>query len=235
MLRELLDPKGRSDGFLDRFLLAYPDPLPFSPWTERGLSEETADNWYAPVARLWERPLNVKEERAVPHAARFTVEDALSKTSAAARSLRWCVRTLIRTSRFWFGPSRALRAEPHSRWCRQNPLSLGHLGPGTRPGRDPRGCWPNRWTLWRRERVFGHRRPEVRRFRGRTVAWRPHRRRARAGWGSAQAPSARRRALGPGPAPARRGGGNRGASGLGPRPTRAQSHRGRRVSRTAVS
>jgi hypothetical protein len=74
MLGELLDPKGRADGFLDRFLLAYPDPLPVSPWTERGVSEETADHWQALVARLWARPLNVKEGRSVPQAARFTVE-----------------------------------------------------------------------------------------------------------------------------------------------------------------
>jgi hypothetical protein len=74
MLGELLDPKGRADGFLDRFLLTYPDPRRLPPWSERGVSDETAAEWHALVARLWQRPLNLKEGRPVPHVAHFTPE-----------------------------------------------------------------------------------------------------------------------------------------------------------------
>jgi hypothetical protein len=72
MLGELLDPKGRADGFLDRFLLAYPEPLPVADWTTRGVPEGVADAWYEVVARLWQRPLANKEGLAVPHVVRFT-------------------------------------------------------------------------------------------------------------------------------------------------------------------
>lgn len=74
LLRELLDPRGRSDGFLDRFLLAFPDPLPVAPWTDRGIPDEIVCEWHALLSRLWLRPLNVKEGKSVPHVARFTTE-----------------------------------------------------------------------------------------------------------------------------------------------------------------
>jgi hypothetical protein len=74
MLGALLDPKGRADGFLDRFLLCYPDLLPVPSWTERGISEETTEEWCRLMARLWMRPLNVKEGRSVPHVAFFDPE-----------------------------------------------------------------------------------------------------------------------------------------------------------------
>ena len=45
MLGELLDPKGRADGFIDRFLLAYPEVLPIPPWSERGIPEDVAEDW----------------------------------------------------------------------------------------------------------------------------------------------------------------------------------------------
>jgi len=72
MLGELLDPKGRSDGFIDRFLLDYPDPLPVACWSDKGIPEAITDEWCAIVARLWYRTLNVKEGRLVPHVASFT-------------------------------------------------------------------------------------------------------------------------------------------------------------------
>jgi len=74
MLGSMADAKGRADGFLDRFLFAYPEPLPVADWSERGVPEDTADAWSALVARLWARPMNAKEGRAVPHVARFTPE-----------------------------------------------------------------------------------------------------------------------------------------------------------------
>ena len=74
MLGELVDPKGRADGFIDRFLLAYPDPLPVADWSDRGIPEDVADDWRSLIARLWMRPLDFKDGRSVPHVAYFTPE-----------------------------------------------------------------------------------------------------------------------------------------------------------------
>jgi hypothetical protein len=74
MLGFLLDPKGRADGFVDRFLLAYPDALPVPVWSECGVPEETAAGWCDVVARLWARPVGVKDGRSVPHVAFLTPE-----------------------------------------------------------------------------------------------------------------------------------------------------------------
>jgi hypothetical protein len=74
MLGELLDPKGRSDGFIDRFLFAYPDPRPVPSWSERGVSEEAASGWADLVDRLWKRPMGDEDGRPVPRVAHFTPE-----------------------------------------------------------------------------------------------------------------------------------------------------------------
>jgi hypothetical protein len=72
MMPELLDPKGRADGFVDRFLFCYPDPQPIADWTERGIPEPIVDDWCELIDRLWKRPLNGKKNRSVPHVAHFT-------------------------------------------------------------------------------------------------------------------------------------------------------------------
>jgi hypothetical protein len=74
LLGELADPRGRADGFIDRFLLVYPDALPVADWSERGVPEDVADDWCSLIARLWERPLDVKDGRSVPHVVYFTPE-----------------------------------------------------------------------------------------------------------------------------------------------------------------
>ncbi len=74
MLGELADPKGRADGFIDRFLLAFPDPLPVAAWSNRGIPEDLAADWCSLIARLWMRPLDFKDGRSVPHVAYFTPE-----------------------------------------------------------------------------------------------------------------------------------------------------------------
>ena len=72
-LPDLADPRGRADGFMDRFLFVYPEPRPVPPWTEQGVPRETADEWAALVARLWCRPMARTEDgRDCPHVARFT-------------------------------------------------------------------------------------------------------------------------------------------------------------------
>jgi hypothetical protein len=74
MLGSLADPKGRADGFTDRSLFTYPEPLPVAPWSERGIPEDVAEAWCALVGRLWVRPMALKDGRMVTHVARFTPE-----------------------------------------------------------------------------------------------------------------------------------------------------------------
>jgi hypothetical protein len=54
---------------------------------------------------------------------------ALSKSYAAARSMRLWVSTRIRISFFWLTHLRARSAEPSSRLFRENPLSICHRCP----------------------------------------------------------------------------------------------------------
>lgn len=74
MLGELIDARGRADGFLDRFLFAYPDPLPVNAWAWGGIPEDVGENWKTLVLRLWERPMDLKDGRTVPHVMTLTPE-----------------------------------------------------------------------------------------------------------------------------------------------------------------
>ncbi len=74
LLGELADPRGRADGFVDRFLLVYPDPLPVAGWSDLGVPEDVVADWHSLIARLWMRPLDVKDGRTVPHTMFFTPE-----------------------------------------------------------------------------------------------------------------------------------------------------------------
>ena len=69
LITSIADPSGKDDGFVDRFLFAYPDSRPIPDWTEQGVDDATLAGWSELVARLWQRPLNVKEGRSVPHVA----------------------------------------------------------------------------------------------------------------------------------------------------------------------
>ena len=72
MLGELTDLKGRADGFIDRFLLVYPDTLPVADWSDHGVPDDVADDWCSLVDRLWMRSLDFKNGQLVPHVAYFT-------------------------------------------------------------------------------------------------------------------------------------------------------------------
>src|SRR5262249_26955477 len=49
-------------------------PLPVADWSDRGIPEDLVADWRSLIARLWERPLDVKDGRSVPHVASFTPE-----------------------------------------------------------------------------------------------------------------------------------------------------------------
>ncbi len=74
MLAELADPRGRADGFVDRFLFAYPDPLPVTNWSDRGIPDDLDKDWCSLIFRLWERGLEHNDGRPVPHVAYFTAD-----------------------------------------------------------------------------------------------------------------------------------------------------------------
>lgn len=74
MLGSLADPQGRADGFVDRFLFCYPDPLPAPLWSDSGVPDETSRAWSDLVFRLWSRGMNLKDGQTVPHVAKFTKE-----------------------------------------------------------------------------------------------------------------------------------------------------------------
>ena len=89
-----------------------------------------------PVSRTGE-PLAIRTAKAyasdhkqiLPLFLRSPEVGALSKTYAAARSIRLCVRTRIWTSFTWFTHRRARSAGPSSRLFRENPLSTCHRCP----------------------------------------------------------------------------------------------------------
>jgi hypothetical protein len=72
MVTAMVDPKGRVDGLLDRFLFCYPDQLPVPGWSDRGIPDDVVESWCKLVTRLWKRPLAAKDGRSVPHVVRFT-------------------------------------------------------------------------------------------------------------------------------------------------------------------
>lgn len=52
MVGSFCDERGRHDGFIDRFLFAYPDPVPKTGWREEGIPDEAMTAWSAIVGRL---------------------------------------------------------------------------------------------------------------------------------------------------------------------------------------
>ncbi|WP_337177679.1 DUF3987 domain-containing protein [Paludisphaera sp.] len=72
MLDEMVDAKGRADGFVDRFLFSFPDPVPWSRWSKRGVPEDVEAEWKDVIGRLFARPMNFKDGRDVPHVAFFS-------------------------------------------------------------------------------------------------------------------------------------------------------------------
>jgi hypothetical protein len=49
------------DGWLDRILFAYPEPIPADDWTEDVIPDGLLDDWIEAVVRLWHRPMTRDE------------------------------------------------------------------------------------------------------------------------------------------------------------------------------
>jgi hypothetical protein len=52
VLGDLADARGRKDGFMDRLLFAFPEPMPIT-WTDAALSSKTQKEYAAVFAQLW--------------------------------------------------------------------------------------------------------------------------------------------------------------------------------------
>jgi hypothetical protein len=75
MVTALCDEQGRRDGFPDRFLFAYPDPVPKADWCEEGMPDDVAAGWADIVRRLYAREMRVDDRgREVPHVVRLSAE-----------------------------------------------------------------------------------------------------------------------------------------------------------------
>jgi hypothetical protein len=72
MLGELVEGKGRDDGFLDRLIFAAPDRAQRRGWVETGIDPETAGEWESIVRRLWTRPMEYRDGRDMPHVVQFS-------------------------------------------------------------------------------------------------------------------------------------------------------------------
>jgi len=72
MFGELAEAKGRDDGFIDRMLFVFPDPLPKAGWSDEGIPRETSEAWAEIVRALWNRPLASVEGKECPNVIKFT-------------------------------------------------------------------------------------------------------------------------------------------------------------------
>jgi Protein of unknown function (DUF3987)/Bifunctional DNA primase/polymerase, N-terminal len=73
MLGELVEGKGREDGFTARILFAYPDRVP-RPYSEEGLPERVVRAWRDLSRSLWQRPMCVLDGKPTPHEVMMTPE-----------------------------------------------------------------------------------------------------------------------------------------------------------------
>jgi hypothetical protein len=54
MLAELGDARGREDGFMDRFLVSFPNDVQPGPWTPTGISAKSRKAWRHVLKCLWQ-------------------------------------------------------------------------------------------------------------------------------------------------------------------------------------
>ena len=71
-LGDLREGEGRSDGFVERILFAFPEPTPRAQWSEEGVSPEAEDSWRLVIQRLRERPLVARDDKEFPHVVYFS-------------------------------------------------------------------------------------------------------------------------------------------------------------------
>jgi hypothetical protein len=86
LLASMRDEKGRSDGFLDRFLFAFPDPRPVPEWTWDDVPEEAMAPWQSAIEELLRLNMEPTENGLRPHYIRLT-DDARQEWETLQNSL----------------------------------------------------------------------------------------------------------------------------------------------------
>jgi hypothetical protein len=71
LLSEMKDRQGRADGFLERYLMHFPEVFPIATWNETGIDDQLANNWKGIVERLYKRKMTSKDGRRVPNVVYF--------------------------------------------------------------------------------------------------------------------------------------------------------------------
>ncbi len=71
MVGSFCDERGRHDGFIDRFLFTYPDPVPKSGWREEGIPDDAVVEWSKIITRLHTAPMSVGSP-GVPQVVHFS-------------------------------------------------------------------------------------------------------------------------------------------------------------------
>lgn len=65
---------GRKDGFIDRFIFSFPEPIR-RPWSDVSIPPELRQQWSKAVRRLWDREMHVDaKKREAPRFVRFSAE-----------------------------------------------------------------------------------------------------------------------------------------------------------------
>ena len=74
MIDSFLDKRGRNDGFVDRFLFAYPDRAPRPSWSDTGIPDEVVNEWAAIIGRLYAVPMRIENGKATPQVVHLSPE-----------------------------------------------------------------------------------------------------------------------------------------------------------------
>lgn len=74
LIDSLFDKQGRQDGFPDRFLVPWPDPLPKPNWTDDGIPGEVVSEWSKIITRLHSIPMKIENTRVMPRVVNFSPE-----------------------------------------------------------------------------------------------------------------------------------------------------------------
>ena len=81
MIGSFCDERGRHDGFLDRFLFTYPDPVPRTGWREEGIPDDAATEWSKIIGRLHVTPMSIENSsgsRSVPQVVHLSPDGRMA-------------------------------------------------------------------------------------------------------------------------------------------------------------
>jgi hypothetical protein len=93
MLAAFQEKHGRDDGFIERLMIAIPNPTPRPKWSEEGIPDEVVEEWAQIIGRLRARPLATRTDGSQhPHTALFSAE-------AKSRWIAWYDAQIEETNR----------------------------------------------------------------------------------------------------------------------------------------